>query len=63
MGMGERLTAASKPGPGLGEGSGTLQDTAPSLFPGPPQVTCCAGPRQGGPLGACWDLPLTSLST
>lgn len=29
----------------LGEGPGALQDTAPSLFPGP--LSSCAGPRPG----------------
>ena len=31
-----RLKACTRPVGGLGKGSGALQDTAPSLFPGPP---------------------------
>ena len=38
--MGNRFSTASRPGPSpvgvLGEGSGALQDTAPSLFSGHP---------------------------
>ena len=44
VGMGKGFTTASRPGPrpggGPSEGSGALQDTTPSLFPGPPQHTC-----------------------
>ena len=32
----EPLKVWARPESGLGEGSGTLQETAPSLFPGPP---------------------------
>lgn len=45
--MRERFTTTSRPGPslvdGLGKGSGTLKDTAPSLFPGLP--SSLTGPR------------------
>ena len=48
-GKGEWLTAASRPGPwpveGLSEVSGALQDTVPTLFPGPSSSS--AGPRLG----------------
>ena len=47
---GDRFSTASRPGPSpvvvLGEGSGALQDTAPSLFSGPPSLP--AGVRAGG---------------
>ena len=47
---GDRFSTASRPGPSpvgvLGEGSGALQDTAPSLFSGPPKLP--AGSRAGG---------------
>ena len=46
---GERLTAVSRPGPRLvgnsGEGPGALQDTAPSLSSGPPQLAIWPRPE------------------
>ena len=44
---------------GLGEGSGAIQDTAPSLFSGVPAKARWAG----GPQGEGPDLPFTSFST
>ena len=47
--MEERFTAASRPGPrpegSFGDSSGALQDTAPSLLPGP--LSAPAGLRPG----------------
>ena len=47
--MGEKFSAASRPGPrlveGLNEDSGALQDIVCSLFPGPSNSP--AGPRLG----------------
>ena len=52
--MGGRFTTTSRPGPslvdGLGEGSGTPQDTAPSLFPGPPSSRTSPRPSESGGL-------------
>ena len=49
QGWRKRFTAASRPGPqpveGLSKGYGALQDTVPSLFPGPSSSP--AGPRLG----------------
>ena len=49
VGMGESFTAASSPGlkpvGGPGKGSETLQDTAPSLFRGPPSSPIGLRPR------------------
>ena len=46
---GERFTAVSRPGPRLvgnsGEGPGALQDTAPGLSSGPPQLALWPRPE------------------
>ena len=48
-GKGERFTAGPRPTGRLGEGSGVLQDTAPSLFPG--HASSPTGRRPGKPEG------------
>ena len=64
---GEMFTATSRPGvgqkSGLDEGSGALQNAAPSQLPRPPSSPADA--RLGeleSSLGEGWDLPRTSLS-
>ena len=50
-GTGERFTAGPRPLGGLGEGSGVLQDTAPSLFPGHASLPTAQRPsKQEGPV-------------